>query len=839
MRYFIFSLLFVAPISLMAATFERPLSLGSSGPDVSTLQSLLIEGGYLNYPSATGFFGPLTQEAVRKFQVANNLTPLGSVGPGTRSILNSVSAPPSPSATFQPDSLVLSRYLYEGYSGSDVSALQQYLKSLGLFTYPSITGYFGPATREAVQGFQRAFGITPNGAVGPATTARLAGISVSSIFQLPTTSFLVSSQGTLIRRGGGKPSSPRSTQEEEPAPTPDTTSPIISAISSGTPLATSVTITWTTDEAATSQVNYGTSSSYTATSTLNATLTTNHSVEITGLSGETEYHFRVRSTDSAGNLTVSEDQTFTTASPYTTESQAFFARLETEPDTERKEAYDELISTLVDEEIWDELDVFYVLAAADKPTALTNLVSSSYEATANADATFTADRGFTGENASASWVVDSNYNPTTASGNYTQNDAMVFGWDSGYTASGQALLGAVSGGNFDKLELYNGRNVYGRLNDDTEPLSKTWDTFGLFALDRSASGSYRHYQQGILMKTQNISSTGVPNSDVQFINAGFPKFVGAGGIGASLTASQHLVLQEAIEEYMDAVGAPTIYAHEALSPTSMEIIDPADEPFVPSSTVESTTIMYGGELIVITFPGSSLEIRRWSDGELLATPQWGGGGSHYATAYVVGSTIHLFGIKVGDDSKLVHSTMTGTWQPTDAVEFYELTDGSRSANLSVTSNGANYILSIENLDVPGYSNAVMTYLSSNDLENWSFTGYRYDPEQYLGSPVLYYRNGVYYQTFCVSRMEAVFMTVAKSTDLETWVNPTNWDARTLGFPALASGNNNNQVQLSMVEDGNDLAGVFLDGNQVDFQQLRRIKYNDTTMVDLFEWVIND
>ena len=38
-----------------------------------------------------------------------------------------------------------------------------------------------------------------------------------------------------------------------------------------------------------------------------------HSVVLTGLQPNTEYHYRVKSKDKAGNLAVSDDKTFTTS----------------------------------------------------------------------------------------------------------------------------------------------------------------------------------------------------------------------------------------------------------------------------------------------------------------------------------------------------------------------------------------------------------------------------------------------------------------------------------------------------------------------------------------------
>lgn len=65
------------------------LGMGSRGPEVYTLQNLLIQSGYLKV-SATGYFGVITLKAVKEFQRANNIVPVGFVGPVTRAALNSV-----------------------------------------------------------------------------------------------------------------------------------------------------------------------------------------------------------------------------------------------------------------------------------------------------------------------------------------------------------------------------------------------------------------------------------------------------------------------------------------------------------------------------------------------------------------------------------------------------------------------------------------------------------------------------------------------------------------------------------------------------------------------------
>ncbi len=76
----------------------------------------------------------------------------------------------------------------------------------------------------------------------------------------------------------------------------------------------SATITWTTDQPATSQVEYGLTTAYGNLSPLHGTLVTSHSVMLEGLDSNTLYHYRVISTNGNGSAT-SNDFTFNTSGP--------------------------------------------------------------------------------------------------------------------------------------------------------------------------------------------------------------------------------------------------------------------------------------------------------------------------------------------------------------------------------------------------------------------------------------------------------------------------------------------------------------------------------------------
>ena len=91
--------------------------------------------------------------------------------------------------------------------------------------------------------------------------------------------------------------------------------PAISSLSSGVPLSTSATITWTTNIVSDSQVFWGLTTAYGGASSpiMNFTYTTSHSVEITGLTANTTYNYKVLTRTPGGTYTFSANNTFITA----------------------------------------------------------------------------------------------------------------------------------------------------------------------------------------------------------------------------------------------------------------------------------------------------------------------------------------------------------------------------------------------------------------------------------------------------------------------------------------------------------------------------------------------
>ena len=102
----------------------------------------------------------------------------------------------------------------------------------------------------------------------------------------------------------------------------DATAPVISGVGEALVGDTGATIIWDTDEGATSQIEWGSTTGLGAFTTETSTFSQSHGVTLTGLTANTPYYFRVISRDQAGN-SASDDNagskyTFTTSVTATT-----------------------------------------------------------------------------------------------------------------------------------------------------------------------------------------------------------------------------------------------------------------------------------------------------------------------------------------------------------------------------------------------------------------------------------------------------------------------------------------------------------------------------------------
>src|SRR3989344_4416755 len=351
--------------------------------EVTKLQTFLKAQGDYTYPEITGYFGPVTQQAVQKFQARTNIvrsgtpatTGYGSVGNLTKAKIRELSCvagntitplPPTsvtpgefPSGNSPASCFVPTTQLRLGNRSQDVRQLQVFLWQQGDFQIQEFTDFFGPLTERAVRSFQRRNNLEQVGSIGPLTLSKIKAIKCTTEPTIGGGEFPGGNSGSVVTTppvsttpvviggefpggnsgvaqggatntsgaagsgggsvsivgasgsGGGSGASGQGSGGIQNQV--DATAPTITTIQASNITTTGAVITWTTNEPAESEVNYGLTTSYSNPPILHTSRTTSHSVTLSGLTANSVYHYRVISKDSTGNQRTSGDFTFTTA----------------------------------------------------------------------------------------------------------------------------------------------------------------------------------------------------------------------------------------------------------------------------------------------------------------------------------------------------------------------------------------------------------------------------------------------------------------------------------------------------------------------------------------------
>jgi len=145
-------------------------------------------------------------------------------------------------------------------------------------------------------------------------TARVSFVSGSEVDSASNNTNILSSKsgGNYTLVAAPSPSSSSNSPSGGSVVKPDTTPPRISTIKVSA-TANRATVSWTTSEPATSEVDYGLNNGYGLTA-IGGKLVTEHKLTLSSpvIEPATTYHFRVKSTDQAGNTAAGSDSTFKT-----------------------------------------------------------------------------------------------------------------------------------------------------------------------------------------------------------------------------------------------------------------------------------------------------------------------------------------------------------------------------------------------------------------------------------------------------------------------------------------------------------------------------------------------
>lgn len=249
---------------------------------------------------------------------------------------------------------------------------------------------------------------------------------------------------------------------------------------------------------------------------------------------------------------------------YCPESALLFKAMMVQPLPGRKAAYDRFIRTLKLNDIWQKLDVLYVLAAHDAQAARLNLVApASFALAVTGSPVFTVDQGYAGDGSTA-LLTATGYSPASVAGSRQTLDSSTLGI---FTRTAASYNGSAS-----RIDLYTGTARLGRrssaendyawrMNDGTSANtalggSSGSNQVGHFALRRTASDERSVWREGAQVATNSQASTTLGTGFILFgVTANFSDAqISVAYAGSSLTDGQMATMNTAIATLKAAIG---------------------------------------------------------------------------------------------------------------------------------------------------------------------------------------------------------------------------------------------------------------------------------------------
>lgn len=248
---------------------------------------------------------------------------------------------------------------------------------------------------------------------------------------------------------------------------------------------------------------------------------------------------------------------------YDASAQAIFDAFTTPPTDARKDVIETFVLALKAADVWDELDIFYVLAAETSQAARINWKNPGVKTSSAVNSpVFAADRGYTGNGTSAR--LDTGWVPSTDAVNFTQDAASIWVWSRTSGQSTQFDVGALSVGRIAAMRIRSGTDQNTNYVNTISTASYTGvtDGSGFFGFRRLSSTDEDLWRNGSQVGTKaGVASAGLPTASLWGL--GCPSlgsesysvreeaFLAAGGPCVGKEAAFYA----AVLAYMQAVGA--------------------------------------------------------------------------------------------------------------------------------------------------------------------------------------------------------------------------------------------------------------------------------------------
>ncbi len=236
-----------------------------------------------------------------------------------------------------------------------------------------------------------------------------------------------------------------------------------------------------------------------------------------------------------------------------------FSRMTTQPPPARRSLIDEALRSLAAGGVLERGDMLSVLAAHDAQAGRLNWLSSSYNLTAVGAPAFTADRGYTGDGATAR--LDTGFDPVAAAGEMTLNSASIGVWMPGTSGTANNPVGNL---NATVRPRAASTSLTHRLNNTTTATTAAVGAIsGFYLLNRTGAAGYDIWLNGIKILSPTAAASAMSAMTIQLlarqtslgVYAYDTSLVAAAWAGGGLTDVQCVALYAALSGYLTAIGA--------------------------------------------------------------------------------------------------------------------------------------------------------------------------------------------------------------------------------------------------------------------------------------------
>lgn len=284
-----------------------------------------------------------------------------------------------------------------------------------------------------------------------------------------------------------------------------------------------------------------------------------------------------------GNYLSKED--ITSVYDYSSQADALFARMDIQPDANRKLLIDNTIIRLLNNNLWNTaFEALWFTAAHDSQAATLNLIIDDHNLTASAGITFVTDRGFVGNIASSSYLA-TDFNPRVdSSGIYQNNDASIGSYVNTNNVEDHTFLIGNSGGGTPTTpatgNIIRTRSWQCKTNEGTSgygEIAHSGRYMGLVSTQRTDATTNKIYYNKYLQKTTTLAvGTYLLNGTFHLLrnaNTGLNRSgnrIALSWIARAFTNAEHDTLYNIFYDYLSEIGAADIWSNDTLVVANFE-----------------------------------------------------------------------------------------------------------------------------------------------------------------------------------------------------------------------------------------------------------------------------